>query len=555
MKFSEMPYEHIDFDAAIERIKELAGELKKASSAEEQFEVHKKFYKLHGHIKTMQVLAEIRHSIDTTDPFYKKEQDYLDQEMPRYKNAIMIYDKELFESPYREGLEKIIGPVAFKNIECELKSTDERLIPLMQEENRLVTEYEALLSSAKIPWNGEILNLSLMRPYKISPDRNVRKKANEAYWAFFKENAEKLDDLYDQLVKNRDKQAKMLGYDNYIPLGYYRMMRNDYGREQVEAFRRQVKKCYVPFAESLHEKRRQRLGLDHLYYYDEQLYFKEGNPAPDGTPDEILQGGLKMYQELSPETKEFMEFMMENELFDVLGKKNKRSGGFMEYLPEFHSSFVFANFNGTSGDIDVITHECGHAFQGHISGKDPIMEHSDITMETAEIHSMSMEFFTEPWMDSFFGERADQYRQMHLEDSIIFIPYGCMVDEFQHIVYEHPEYTPAQRKAAWRELEKQYKPHLDYEGDPFLEAGGYWQFQHHIYSLPFYYIDYCLAQSCALEYKGWMDENREEAWKSYLKLCSLSASDFYTGLLKQVGLSCPFEDGYMEKLVARLAKA
>ncbi len=333
------------------------------------------------------------------------------------------------------------------------------------------------------------------------------------------------------------------------------MMRNDYGREQVEAFREQVKKVYVPFAEELHEKRRQRLGLDHLYYYDEQLYFQEGNPAPSGTPEEILKGGLTMYRELSPETKEFMEYMMENELFDVLGKKNKQSGGYMEYLPEFHSSFVFANFNGTSGDIDVITHECGHAFQGHISGSDPILEHNDITMETAEIHSMSMEFFTEPWMEKFFGKRADDYRKMHLEDSIIFIPYGCMVDEFQHVVYEHPEYTPAQRKQAWRELEKVYKPHLDYEGDEFLESGGYWQFQHHIYSLPFYYIDYCLAQSCALAYKGWMDENREEAWKSYLKLCKLSASDFYTGLLKQVGLACPFEEGYMEKLVERLKNA
>ena len=120
-----------------------------------------------------------------------------------------------------------------------------------------------------------------------------------------------------------------------------------------------------------------------------------------------------------------------------------------------------------------MTHECGHAFQGYVYGSDPIEEHWDITMETAEIHSMSMEFFTEPWMNLFFKEEADTYRQMHLEDAIAFIPYGCMVDEFQHIVYSNPDLTPDERHAAWKKLEEEYKPHLDYEGDPFMEKGGF----------------------------------------------------------------------------------
>ena len=256
---------------------------------------------------------------------------------------------------------------------------------------------------------------------------------------FFEANAGKLDEIYDKLVKNRDAQAKALGYDNYVTLGYYRMQRNCYGKDEVENFRKQIKKDFVPFAEKLHDRRRQRLGLEKLSYIDEGVYFKEGNPKPIGTPEDILKNGQKMYAELSPETKEFFDFMMENELFDVLGRKTKRAGGYMTYLPDYNSPFIFANFNGTEGDVDVITHECGHAFQGFLSGKDPIQEHRDITMETAETHSMSMEFFTGDWMELFFGDRADDYREMHLEDAVAFIPYGCMVDEFQHIVYEIPK--------------------------------------------------------------------------------------------------------------------
>lgn len=226
----------------------------------------------------------------------------------------------------------------------------------------------------------------------------------------------------------------------------------------------------------------------------------------------------------------------------------------MTYLPLYHAPFIFANFNGTSGDVDVITHECGHAFQGYLAAQDPIREHADIGMETAEIHSMSMEFFTEKWMNLFFGDRAQDYVEMHLEDAAAFIPYGCMVDELQHIVYEHPELTPAERKQAWSRLEREYKPHLDYEGDPFFGQGGFWQKQLHIYDYPLYYIDYCLAQTCALQYKVKMDADFTEAWKSYLKLCRLSASDFYTNMIKEVGLDSPFEPGCVKNIVEKLEK-
>ena len=552
MKFQDMPYERVEYAQAEKEYRQIIADFQAALSGEEQFKVHERYYALNNKVGTMMTIAHIRHDIDTTDEFYNGEKEYYDEIQPKLANLTVEYQRGMYESPYRSYLEGKIGKVAFKNIELQLKSFDEKLIPLMQEENALTTKYDKLIASAEIEWEGEILNLSLLKPYLTSSDRNVRKRAYEKYSAYFTSVAEELDDIYDKLVKNRTEQAKQMGDENYVELGYYRMNRNCYDKGMVENYRRQIKEYFVPFAERMHERRRKRLGLEKLSYIDTGVFFPNGNPAPIGTPEEIVEAGKRMYSEMAEETKEFFDFMTENQLFDVLGRKTKKAGGYMTFLPEYGAPFIFANFNGTSGDVDVITHECGHAFQGYLAGMDPIQEHRDITMETAEIHSMSMEFFSEKWIGLFFGERADDYRDMHLEDAAAFIPYGCMVDEFQHIVYENPGMTPDERKMAWLELEKVYRPHMDYEGDAFFAKGGFWQRQLHIYDYPFYYIDYCLAQTCAIQYKAMMDEDYEKAWESYLKFCRLSASGFFTDMLKEVGLQSPFEDGCIKNVIGKL---
>ncbi len=549
-----MPYERIDFDKLKEEFAGLEQDLSNASTGDEAFRVHERFYKVFNHVMSESQIAMIHSDIDMSDEKWLAEQQFFDEHMPIFENLVVSYKKKLYESPYRGALEEKIGKVAFKNIELAMKAVDEKLIPLMQEENKLQTDYNKLLSSARIDWNGEQLNLSLMNPYLHSADRTVRKEAWEKYSAFFVEHQEELDDFYDKLVKNRTKQGQLMGYENYLPLGYARMNRNSYTRSDIQSFREQVKKDFVPFAEKIHEARCERLGLTKLSYIDEGVSFTNGNPSVVGTPAEILENGRKMYRELSPETGRFMDFMCDNELFDVLGRKNKKTGGYMTMIPDYKAPYIFANFNGTSGDADVITHECGHAFQGYITADDPILEHNDITMETAETHSMSMEFFTEPWMNLLFGARAKDYVRMHFEDSVVFIPYGTMVDEFQDICYSEPSLSPKERDGAWRDLERQYKPHLDYTGNPYYEMGGFWQKQHHIYDSPLYYIDYCIAGSNALQYKVMMDEDYKKAWASYLKLCKLSASDFFDGLMKKAGLINVFEDGSLRYIAGKLSE-
>ena len=553
MKFSEMPYERADYAKLKEEIIKLTEDLKNAKSGEEAFEINRKATKAYEHASTMRTLCHIRHDIDTADKFYEDEQAYYDEMGPTMAEVSVAFKKALYDCPFRDYLVEKLGPVTFKNMELEMRSFVPDMVPLMQEENALVTEYGKLIASAKIDWEGEVLNLSLMAKYTTDKDREVRKKAYAKTTGFLLSVQDKLDDIYDKLVKNRTAQAKLLGYDNYLPLGYDRMGRNDYGPKEVEVFREEVKKKIVPLATKINERRRERLGLDHLYYYD-PVNFKDGDPRPTGTPEEILAEGKKMYAELSPETKEFFDFMTENELFDVLGRKTKRAGGYMTSLPDYdYAPFIFANFNGTQHDVEVITHEAGHAFQGYVT-RHNYPELNEIGMETAEIHSMSMEFFTEPWMDKFFGEKGDDFRLSHLEGTITFIPYGCMVDEFQHIIYANPEMTPQERREVWLKLEKEYRPDMDYADNAFYTSGGWWQRQPHIYNYPFYYIDYCLAQTVALEYKAKMDEDYKAAWASYLKLCKLSASDFYSKMLPQAGLRVPFEAGCLDKTVEVISK-
>jgi len=348
--------------------------------------------------------------------------------------------------------------------------------------------------------------------------------------------------------------AKSLGYRNYIELGYILMKRNSYDAAAVSRFRDQVKSVLVPFITKLNEQRRMDLSVDKLKFYDEEIYFAAGNPKPKGTPEEMFGAGEKMYGELSTETKEFFGFMLENALFDVLAKEGKAGGGYCTYMPDYCSPFVFANFNGTSGDVDVMTHECGHALCSYLASSIEILEYQDYTYDVAEIHSMSMEFFTADWMELFFGDKTSEYLYMHLAAALAFIPYGCMVDEFQHIVYENPDMTPQERKEVWQRLEREYKPHLDYDGDPFFGTGGNWQRQTHIYERPFYYIDYCLAQTCALQYRVWMETDRAAAWKSYLGLLKKAGTRKLTDLIAEAGLQSPFEQGCIETIITGAGK-
>ncbi len=553
MTFSELPYRRIDIQEYRGRFAKALDTFRNAADTQAAKDALKACYDLRNAYFTTESLAYIRYTMDTTDAFYSDEHDYYDANRPQAEEMEHEFGLALLASKHRKGLEDAYGTLLFRNTEIALKGFDKAIMDDMAEENRLTSQYTRLIASAQIEFDGKTLNISQLGYYMDSADREVRKKAYRARSDFFAQHARELDEIFDGLVKNRTQQARKLGYKNFVELGYLRRGRNCYGSAEVKAFRELVKKTLVPINRKLYEKQRERLGLDTLYFYDEETVFPDGNPRPQGTADEIFEKARAMFRELSPETGRFFDFMLEHKLFDVEGRRGKAAGGYCTELPDYKFPFVFINDNGTHEDISTLAHESGHAFQYFQSRDIYPPDYVQPTMETAEIHSISMEFFTWPWMESFFGKDADRYRTMHITKALQFIPYGCAVDEFQHIVYENPELTPAERKQAWQRLEHDYLPQLNYGDDPFFGAGGRWQRQLHIYELPFYYIDYCLAQTCALEFWAMAQKEGSAAFAPYLKLCGLGGTDTFTGLLKQVGLASPFEPQCLE-LVAREAE-
>ncbi len=550
MKFSQMPYKRVTYQEIEAKAKALTAKLSNAKSAKEALDTFYEYNEYSDKITTAGSLAYIKFTLNTEDEFFAGEKEYYDEIMPMVQNLDLQFKLALYNSPFKEQLKKELGELLFLNIEIYMKSFDPKIIPHMQEENRLTNEYEKLLASAQIDFDGKVLNLSQLGKYKQSTDRAVRKAAYEAEAGFYLKNSDALDNLYDQLVKIRTHMAREMGYENFVELGYYRMMRNSYTKEDVARFRGYVKKYIVPIVTELKKEQQRRIKVDKFMLYDDPLEFLSGNATPKGDPEHIFAQGKKMYSELSPQTEEFMNFMLENELFDVISRKGKTVGGYSTTIPDFKAPFIFANFNGTSGDIDVLTHEAGHAFASYLARDFKISEYRSPTMESCEIHSMSMEFFTWPWMHLFFEEQTDKYKYAHLGSALTFLPYGTIVDYFQHIVYEQPDLTPDQRKEVWKKLQKEYMPYLNTDGMPFFEDGRYWQRQHHIYSAPFYYIDYCLAQTVALAYWAESQEDFKKAWDKYYTMTSRGGKDTFTGLVKSAGLPSPFEEGALKKVAS-----
>ncbi|WP_251206286.1 M3 family oligoendopeptidase [Acetatifactor aquisgranensis] len=589
--FKEMPYERVSYEELEGRYRPLMEELRKAAGAEACMAVLKKRYELTADMTAMD-LCYVRHDMDVNDAFYAAEQDYYDEIGPKLNDLSNQLDRLILDSPYRKELEKLLGPYVFAVMEAGQSGFDSRLIELAQEENKLLARYNQLTSNGTVEWEGEKRKRNLMTPLAQSPDRDVRRRVSLAIADSWEAQRQELEEIFDKLLDNRRRQAKAMGFSDYVELSYFRMMRIGYGPKEVAAFRELVKKYLVPLSRKLEERRRDRLGLEHLCIYDSGVHFPQGNPvpvcvesasasgpgadrawetAPDDGADETqagrkadsagakrgarpgstaacLEATRRMYTEMSPETAEFIAFLLDNGLADVEIREGKRDGGYMTIFEKYRAPFIFANFDGTIENAYIMCHEGGHAFQGYLKRDEEIREHCRNTSEMAETHAMAMEFFAMPYMELFFGERAGDYRAMHLEDAVRLIINQCLQDEFQQLVYESPDMTAAECNRLWARLDREYFPDKDYDGNVNLREGRGWQRIPHIYHWPFYAIDYALAEICALGYYRWMQEDKAASWESYLRLCRESGTMDFPDLVESAGLGSPFEEETMIRL-------
>lgn len=553
MKFNDMPYKHIDIKDYQIKQNALIEEIKKTTIHSNLKKLMDSYDKNYIDVTTNMALAEVRHTIDTFDEYYTKEYNYICEISPLIDNITDNFNSVILNHSEINFIKETYGQYYILKLQIKAKTFNEEIIDLLILESKLENDYDILIAGAKIPFDGKINNLSQMALYSHNLDRNIRRNAALAVDNFYRENDETIGNIYTELVNVRDKIAKKLGFNNFIELGYLRLNRVDYDAKMVSEFRNNLKKYVVPLASKIYDKQSSRLGIKKPYWYDFSLNYIDGDPIPKGNKDELVNKALKMYQEMSNETSEFFKFMLDNELMNLDTKPGKMGGGYCTHFTKYDSPFIFANFNGTKDDINVLTHEAGHAFESYYANK--FIANKDLicpTYEAAEIHSTTMEFFAYPFLSSFFGDDTLKYIHSHMSEAITFLPYSLAVDHFQHLVYENPNKDQVWRKKIWLELEQIYLPWRDYGECSFTASGTFWYRQSHIFGSPFYYIDYALAQICALEFYLEDLKDHSNAWNRYLKLCSLGGTMPFLQLIKEIGLSSPFDMNTIKNIIDSL---
>ena len=554
MKFNEMTYTRPDIGALLARCKELAAKAAAAPDGDALVRLYYEQSEAFAEYNTAANLANIHYTCDTRDEYWKAEQDFFDANGPAVTNASVEISRAFLANPHVDALTEKFGTTCVAGMKNAVLGMDDRTVELQQQFNALVSRYQQIYGGALVELDGKQLTIPQLGPYKEDLDPAVRRAAYEAEAGYFDAHRAELDELYGEIVKNLNAQARVMGYHDYSELSYVRMNRIGYGPEEIRKFRDQVANDVVPQLQKVMAMRAKRTGIARPTFTDLPIMFKDGNPKPIPGYKARMDAARTMYHELSPETAEFIDFMQDNELFDVESRPGKMSGGYMTSLPSYKAPFIFANWNNTSGDVDVLTHECGHAFEGYVAERDPKVP-ADLEcpgMESAEIHSMAMEFLTAPWHHLLFGRDTDKYALLHAEDSFVFLAYGCEVDEFQHIMYQNPDLTPDERNAEWLKLEKKYRPWIDFAGLPFYGRGAGWQRQLHIYECPFYYIDYCLSTMAALQFFLLSLTDHKDAWARYLRLVRRAGMASYTELLETAGLKVPFEEGSIKGIAQQM---
>jgi M3 family oligoendopeptidase len=494
-------------------------------------------------------VTRLRFSQDTTDEACRAAQKDLDERLPRVAALETDAKHAFLRAPVRRPLEDTLGSHAFDVWSADAACFAPSIAGDLVRESAVTREYTELLASSTARFRNEDLTLSALAKYYTVGDRETRHAAERARWSIFERHADRLDAMYDELVHLRAGMAAKLGFSDYVTMRYKKMRRLDYGAADVAAYRDEVVRTVVPFAKELIARFGAAASLDHVYVWDEAALSRDGDLAPHGDLDWTLARTREALRAIDPALGAFGDALFSDGMYDVEYRHGKRRGAFCTDIPVRNSPFIFANYTGVARDVRTLMHELGHAFQHWQSRDKTVLDYLYATSESAEVHSMSLEFLSYPEMERFFGAEAAAYRRQHLFDTLLFIPYGCAIDHFQHLVYAHPSASPEERHGMWQDMERRYLPWRDYGDLAFPAKGGLWQEKQHVYLMPFYYIDYTLALACAMQFWQRAGDDRASALGDYIALCRRGGEAPFQTLVRSVGVRSPFEPGVLERIV------
>jgi len=541
-----------DLDALRERYAQLHASFTNASSDDERIAIVRAWDRVLRRVRTWQTWVSVRFSQNTLDPDRVADQGRSDQLKAPLKALEVGFKRLLVESPHRPALESVFGTQAFACWTCDLKTVSPEVEDLLAEEARLVSEYSRIVAGIQVDFQGKPHNLSQLSAHLQDADRDVRYAALRAQSSALYEHGDAIEDIFDRLVKVRHQIATTLGFDDFVALGYQRMQRVDYNESDVTTLREEVRRVVVPALEALREAQAKRLGVDALKAWDLGVFSPEGNPTPGGDATWMKNAAQAFFRDLDPRFAAFYQRMLDEELLDLEAREGKSPGGYCNVFYDEGMPFIFANFNGTTHDISVFTHEMGHAFQVWTSRETPLVDYTFATYEAAEIPSMSLEYLTLPYLHHFLGDRAEDFVWIHLARSLHLLPRTMIGAAWQHRGYRHPEATKDGRRAAWAELTETFDPGID-AGDLKAQMSGRGWFRiGHFFFSPFYFIDYALAGIVAQQLWGVSLTDRDEAMQRYMAVCASGGERAFRDTVAITGVDEPFVPGCLDQVVEHL---
>ena len=551
-KFKELKFPRPDLDAFTHLYEDAIMRVNEATNGDDVLEVVFEYDNLAKMAGDLLTASFIRYTLDTTDEQNQEDQRWIDENNPMVTKKMLEFDEALYNSPYKEYIEEKIGSRFFAKSDALKRTFCDENIPLRKREAELAEEYQRIIASCDVVVDGAPRTFMGLQSLFSHEDREVRKEAFKAFSNFLSSHEERLEEIWDELIKLRTEIGKNLGFDNFLPVGYLERERIDYGPEEVEKFRQQVLDVIVPLCSKLYEAQAKRLGIDQMMVYDEKLIFADGNAKPAGDIEYMMNQLVGIMRDMSPETSQFIDFMLAHELIDYETRVGKAAREYTTMIASKKAPFIFSHFDGTPSEVQFMTDGLGHAFAAYRAArKQPVHEYFSSSADIMEIHSMSMTQFAGKYADRLFGEDAEKYQFGILQGLMTFIPFGVAVDEYQHICYEHPELTPKERTMEWSKLEKKYMPWRKYdEDDEFMNRGGYWYHKVHFFVYALYYIEYCLATVNAMEMNRKYVERPGVAWKEYLELSDVGGSKGYLEILKLANLTPAYEEGAVEKSIS-----
>lgn len=497
---------------------------------------------------------QIKMTCDTTDPKLEEAFTYFCMEIqPKLQPYSDLLNRKLVDSPYTKELDQPAYFTYLRNVKKSIDLFREQNIPIQAELSVMQQQYGVIAGKMTIEVNGKEYTLQQASKFLESHDRELRESVYRKINERRLQDKEALNNLYSQLIEKRDQVARNAGFANYRDYKFEELGRFDYTKEDCFQFHEAVKLHVLPLVNKIYERKKKKLGLDTLRPWDTEAEPDGIEPLrPFATGKELLEKTITCFRSLNPFFADCLQEMNSLGHLDLESRKGKAPGGYNCPLAESGAPFIFMNAAGQMSDVTTMVHEGGHAIHSFLAHPLKLSAFKEYPMEIAEVASMSMELFTMNHWEPFFDNKDDLQRakEHQLERVITIFPWIATIDKFQHWVYEHPTHTLEERTAKWMEILNEFSAGaIDFSGLEQFRANS-WQRQLHLFEVPFYYIEYGIAQLGAIGM--WMQyrNNPQQALQHYMQALALGGTKTLPELYAAAGLRFDFSPAHIQTLMA-----